>query len=1417
MGSGGVVVRRVCSAKAVLPLLLLLCVLVFSSASEGATIYVKEGATGSGTGSWENATGNLKAALDGATGGDVLWVAEGTYKPHATEREASFVLQSGVELYGGFPETGNPGMAQRDPKAYPTILTGDIGTPGNHDDNSYHVVYASDADDTAVLDGFTVTGGRANDNGDRYGKGSGGGMYATGGGPTVRNCIFTANFALFHGGGMYNTDSSSAVTNCTFSGNSANHGGGMCNYSESDPTVTSCTFTGNSADMNGGGMLNLSNSDPTVTNCTFTGNSAGMNGGGMLNLSNSNPTVTSCTFTGNSADYGGGGMYNDWSGPTVTNCIFWASSGGEIVNSGTPVPSFSFCVVQGGYAGGTEILEGDPELGPLADNGGPTRTHALLTGSSALDTGTSAGAPATDQRGVSRPRGAGHDIGAYERLSEPVYVNAAATGENNGASWADAYADLLTALLFGGGEIWVAAGSYAPTADTDRTKSFVLKNGLALYGGFNGTESGREQRDPAVNRTILTGDIGGDDVKDADGVTATINGDNSHHVVYAENVTNAALDGFIITGGSANAGDEDSSNPRNSGGGMYATGSSPSVTGCIFSGNGAYAFGGGMYAKGGGPAVTGCTFSGNSADSGGGMFNDASGGLVVTDSFFLQNAADNNGGGLFNKQSSPTVTNSVFSENAAFNGGGVYNTQSSPAVTDCSFAGNSANSGGGMFNADESHPSVAGCTFSTNSAAAGGGMYNFNLSNPVVTNCTFSGNSSTGEGGGMYNRLSSSPAVMNCTFSGNSAAVEGGGMFNYDGSNPVATNSIFWSAAGGEISDTPGSTPALTYCVVQGGYEGTGNTDADPKLEALADNGGSTRTHALLAGSSALGAGTSTGAPGTDQRGIARPRGPKYDIGAYEAEAGSLTVTIEPEGAETDGARWSIDGGTTWRDSGATVSDLLPGGYTVAFKDATGWTKPADQAVTVTKDVTSQADGTYIRHIGNLRVVIAGPAGARWSVDGTAWKASGETVTALPTGVHTVLFNEVTGWTKPAEQNATVNKNMLTELAAAYTAIPTPTPTPTATPTPTPVPTGTPAPTPTAGPTPTPVPTGTPAPTPTAVPTPTPDPTPTPVPTGTPTPTAAPTSTPVPTGTPAPTPTPDPTSTPVPTGTPTPTAGPTPTPVPTGTPTPPVEPPVLPPDTPLPEGSRPSVPTPLVATLPPDPTPEQKKEAMQNLLSDSGIPPERIESIVELLDVDETGRIIITDEGMNRLRELLDGLDIPEGAEGSPLSVFRAVLDAEGSALAASESGTTAVVFFRIPEGFIGKRADRLQVVKMLSSDEAEAFLRVYTLEDLRDGCAAVVDVEETSGGEKLKRVLNPDDPIFAESRVALAIMDGGRFDLDGKRDGGVTDPAFIVEGESTSSSGGGGGGGCMAGSSFSPALLTLLAPLALLACGRRR
>jgi len=325
------------------PILIVVCVLMmFATPAFAGIFYVKSSGTGGGA-SWANAA-NLQAALSTATSGDEIWVAAGTYKPTTTtDRIVSFVMKAGVKIYGGFAGTETT-LAQRDWENNTTILSGDIDPSGDND--SYHVVnnFETGLTSTAILDGFTITGGNANSS---DAESYGGGMFNYASSPTVANCTFSDNSAGDSGGGMFNFYNDPTVTNCTFSGNTANWGGGMYNSGNNTATVTDCTFSGNSATDSGGGIYN-DNSSPAVSNCTFSTNTAvnGNGGGGMYNYASS-PAVSNCVFSTNTASNYGGGIFNDNSMLTIENCVFStntaSNSGGGMFN-GASSPTVSNCV-----------------------------------------------------------------------------------------------------------------------------------------------------------------------------------------------------------------------------------------------------------------------------------------------------------------------------------------------------------------------------------------------------------------------------------------------------------------------------------------------------------------------------------------------------------------------------------------------------------------------------------------------------------------------------------------------------------------------------------------------------------------------------------------------------------------------------------------------------------------------------------------------------------------------------------------------------------------------------------------------------------------------------------------------------------------------------------------------------------------
>ena len=498
--------------------------------------------------------------------------------------------------------------------------------------------------------------------------------------------------------------------------------------------------------------------------------------------------------------------------------------------------------------------------------------------------------------------------------ADPGVLYAAPNGATSGTcnSWANA-CTLQYALsqAVSGDEIWVERGVHYP--GTIRADTFTLKNGVALYGGFAGTETKRDQRNWQTNKTILSGDVDGNDTNtDGNHIAETwkdIQGDNTYHVVTGNwTDSTAILDGFVITAGQANGG----LFPDNYGGGMDNESSSPTLRNITFSGNSAAFNGGGMYNDSSSPTLTNVTFSGNSAHYyGGGMFN-YSGDPTLANVTFSDNSANTEGGGMYNYHSNPTLSNVTFSGNSTSEGGGMYNDSSSPTLANVTFSDNSASEGGGMSNY-YSNPTLSNVTFSGNSTSgSGGGMYNWWSSSPRLTNVTFSGNSAS-EGGGMYND-SSSPTLANVTFSDNSAS-EGGGMYNWWSSSPRLANVILWgdkSPTGPEIYNNS-STPAISYSDIQGcggsgswnsacGTDGGGNIDADPRFVNAA--GGNLR---LQPASPCIDAGNNAAVPAgvtTDLDGNPRfvdiptvpdtgsGMPPIVDMGAYEAQLKQVNYVI---------------------------------------------------------------------------------------------------------------------------------------------------------------------------------------------------------------------------------------------------------------------------------------------------------------------------------------------------------------------------------------------------------------------------------------------------------------------------------------------------------------------------------------------
>lgn len=707
-----------------------------------------------------------------------------------------------------------------------------------------------------------------------------GGAIANESGPLViADSTLSGNKGHF-GGAVFTTGSTFSLSGSTVDNNEAYFGGGL--YCEvNNPTITNSTISRNRAVNSGategtGGGIFFIGTLATVTDSTISGNSAIGHGGGIevtfasqVSLQRSTVTNNIANTDGDGNGRGGGIHHNPGPGFLVGILLDHTIVAGNIIVSGGVDDLFggvqarfslignnsgiSTFVNLGGNLIGTGVMTINPLLGALSDNGGPTKTHALLAGSPAIDAGDPAaiagmaGVPFVDQRGFPFSRvfdgdgmnGPRIDIGAYEiqTVANLSLVVDTLVDESDG-NYSAGDMSLREAIGLANGSVGVNIVTFAAALTSGGPAKILLDKGeLAIRDALTL---------PGPGANLLTIDASGNDPTPDE----------------------IALDGSRIF-------DVDD----------YVAGS-----GMAFTTSGLTLTGGDHFQEGGAiqshenVVISNCVIIGNAAVDGGGIFMDE-GNLTMTGCLVIGNEAADDGGGIYVDDGTSTITASVIQGNTAGDsGGGIVNIEKVDVVS-TTVSGNTADFGGGIFNRTQ-------------------------LSNPdrtLITNSTISGNTATVRGGGVYDYRGLT-ILRNSTITDNSAPAGMGSGVGSRGDSLTRTEVHSSIIAGNDNSDVDfvngvtNSFQSLGFNLVGNGnattsplnaFTQTGDqVGANPLLGPLADNGGPTKTHALLPGSSAINAGDPAAVAGVgsvpnfDQRGapFTRVSGGRIDIGAVERQ-----------------------------------------------------------------------------------------------------------------------------------------------------------------------------------------------------------------------------------------------------------------------------------------------------------------------------------------------------------------------------------------------------------------------------------------------------------------------------------------------------------------------------------------------------
>lgn len=528
-----------------------------------------------------------------------------------------------------------------------------------------------------------------------------------------------------------------------------------------------------------------------------------------------------------------------------------------------------------------------------------------------------------------------------------VYVVPGGAGTQDGSSWANAK-DLIDATMasVSGQQLWVKEGRYVPSGLGLGIRSFDLRSGVAIYGGFAGTETSLDQRDPAAHPTLLDGDVNGDGTELS----------NAYHVVVGTDTDDTAiLDGFTIANAVAAAFDT----PEERGGGIYLDNSDAQLSNLAIIDNEAVV-GAGLWALDSNPHLTDVTMSGNHVGEDGGAIWASFGSLTLDRVTISGNRSLYSGGAIVAGGTDVTITGSTITGNTANGegvvttngGGGIYAENGSLVVRDTTFSGNSIGGfGGAIYYKDLGNThllDLANVAIKGNKAVngwlqgVGGGVY-VDFGKSTLTDVVLSGNQAVLEGGAVFNR--GDMTLTNTTIAGNASA--GAGGIRNEGLTPVIRNSVLWGNGDSYSSNGPVAFD-MQHSIVQGegAVPGAGNVFTDPMFTTAVPPAPSTGGNLLpQAGSPAVNTGNNADLPAgvtTDVAGHPRIVSGIVDMGAYERQSSGTTPTVTSTAPSNGAPVTSV--------FKATFSETVTGISSATFKVTVGG---AAVPGTVTRTATS--------------------------------------------------------------------------------------------------------------------------------------------------------------------------------------------------------------------------------------------------------------------------------------------------------------------------------------------------------------------------------------------------------------------------------------------------------------------------------